>query len=292
MKKTLTLVLLILLVFGLAAEISIIKAESGTKLDVKSLSKDLRDYDVIFFGEWHGDGRLHRLQREILPGLLDDERELILSFEMWERDSQGYLDDFMTRAMPEDEFTQMSRVWSNYQDYRPLLIFGQKHKLKAVAANIPRAYASRTAKEGWDFVETLPPEQRAWIATELTAPDDEYCQAFIETMGNMSEHPLDQSSLQTMYMAQCIKDDTMAESIALALRDNPKARVIHFNGDFHSRNFLGTVSRLQNALPELKIAVLTPQVSEDIEFLMQTEDASMPGTHIILMPDTPEVEGK
>jgi len=292
MKKLLTLVLLILLIFGLAAEISIIKAESGARLDAKSLGKDLRAYDVIFFGEWHGDQHLHQLQSQILPGLLDDERELILSFEMWERDTQEHLDAFVAREMPEGEFTRMSRAWPNYQDYRPLLIFAQKQNLKAVAANIPRIYANRTAKEGWDFVKTLPPEERAWIASELTAPDDDYRQAFFETMGNMSGHPLNQESLQSMYMAQCIKDDTMAESIALALRNSPKARVIHFNGDFHSRSFLGTVSRLQNALPDKKIAVITPQVSADTEALMQKEDARMPGTHLILMPDTPEEEGK
>jgi uncharacterized iron-regulated protein len=292
MKKLLTLVLLILLIFGLAAEISIIKAESGARLDAKSLGKDLRAYDVIFFGEWHGDQHLHQLQSQILPGLLDDERELILSFEMWERDTQEHLDAFVAREMPEEEFTRMSRAWPNYRDYRPLLIFAQKQNLKAVAANIPRIYANRTAKEGWDFVKTLPPEERAWIASELTAPDDDYRQAFFETMGNMSGHPLNQESLQSMYMAQCIKDDTMAESIALALRNSPKARVIHFNGDFHSRSFLGTVSRLQNALPDKKIAVITPQVSADTEALMQKEDAGMPGTHLILMPDTPEEEGK
>lgn len=284
MKKIIVFGLLLLLVFGLFAEIQIIKADSGVKLDPKTLSKDLKQYDVIFFGERHGDKALHRLQREILPGLLDGERELILSFEMWERDAQKALDSFISGDLSEADFKKISGIWPNYEDYRPLLIFAQKNKLQAVAANIPRSYANRTAKEGWGFVEHLPPEERALIATKLSAPDDAYREAFFTVMGKMSSHPMNQENLQNMYLAQCIKDDTMAESIALALKDKPTARLIHFNGDFHSRNFLGTVSRLKKSMPELKIAVLTPQTAEPSEEILQNEGAALPGTHLLLVP--------
>lgn len=292
MKKIIVFSLLLLFGLGLFAEIRIIKVDSGLELDPKTLSKDLKHYDVIFFGERHEDKALHRLQREILPGLLDDERELILSFEMWERDAQKALDSFISGEMSEADFKKVSRIWSNYDDYRPLLIFAQKNKLKAIAANVPRAYASRTAKEGWDFVEYLPPEERACIAAKLTAPDDAYREAFFEVMGKMNSHPMNQDNLQNMYLAQCIKDDTMAESIVLALKDNPKARIIHFNGDFHSRNFLGTVSRLQNSMPDLKIAVLTPQEGDPDKEILQSEDSSRPGTHLLFLPASNEEEGR
>ena len=55
----------------------------------------------------------------------------------------------------------------------------------------------------------------------------------------------------------------MAESIVSALKMKPKARVIHFNGDFHSKSFLGTASRIQEMLPKKKVAVISPSSRED-----------------------------
>ena len=293
MKKILYLCLLLLIGTMLFAfETTILRSETGSRLELQELAKNLQDYDVIFFGEWHGEKPLHELQRELLAELPLTDRALILSFEMWERQSQEHVDAFLADKISEEEFVKLSEAWPNYEDYQPLIHFAKKHNLQVVAANIPRPYASRTAKEGWDFVEKLPPEERALIAAKLTAPDDEYRKAFFQTMGDMSAHPMKAESLERMYQAQCMKDDTMAESIALALKENPKARVLHFNGDFHSHNFLGTVSRLQSAMPELKIAVLSPLLTENIkEFKLNKEEAAG-GTYIILMPSPEQEEGK
>ncbi|MCB5266443.1 MAG: ChaN family lipoprotein [Candidatus Cloacimonetes bacterium] len=293
MKKILNLSLLLLMGTMLFAfDVTILSSETGARLELQELAKDLRNYDVIFFGEWHGEKSLHQLQRELLAELPLADRQLILSFEMWERHAQEDLDLFLADKIPEEEFVKLSEAWPNYEDYQPLIHFAKKHKLTVVAANVPRPYASRTAKEGWDFTEELPPGERVLIAAKLTAPDDEYREAFFQTMGDMTGHPMKAESLERMYQAQCMKDDTMAESIALALKKNPKARVLHFNGDFHSHKFLGTVSRLQSAMPELKIAVLSPLVTENIEeFKLDKEEASA-GTHIILMRSPEQEEGK
>ncbi len=293
MKKILYLSLLLLFAFKLSAvEVKILSSETGARLELQELAKDLQNYDVIFFGEWHGEKPLHRLQRELLAEFPTEDRALILSFEMWERQSQEYVDAYLADKISEDEFIKLSEAWPNYEDYLPLIQYAKKQNLQVVAANIPRPYASRTAKEGWDFVEKLPFEERTLIAAKLTAPDDEYRKAFFQTMGDMSAHPMKAESLQRMYQAQCMKDDTMAESIALALNENPKARVLHFNGDFHSRDFLGTVSRLQSAMPELKIAVLSPLLVKDMDRFQLEEEAAAAGTYIMLMPAAEEEEGK
>ncbi len=57
----------------------------------------------------------------------------------------------------------------------------------------------------------------------------------------------------------------MAESIVNALKMRAKARSSPFNDDdFHSRNFSGTVSRVQSILPIKKIAVISPLPIEKI----------------------------
>jgi len=289
MRKTFFTLLMILMNISLMATPKILRSSDMAELELKALSEDLMQYDVIFFGEHHGNAILHELQKDILPGLHTANRDLILSFEMWERDTQGVLDAFLAAKIPEDEFILDSRAWPNYEDYRPLLIFAREHGLNAIAANIPRQYASRTAREGWDFVQKLPDEEREFIAAKLTAPDDSYKKEFMQVMGKMGAHGMQKEAMENLYKAQCIKDDTMAESIVLALMEKPQARVIHFNGDFHSRSFLGTVSRLIDSMPQLKVAVLTPQLIAEGENLPLPEEAKTLGTHLILIPaDTRE----
>jgi uncharacterized iron-regulated protein len=194
------------------------------------------------------------------------------------------LDSFLKDEISEEVFIKESRAWPNYQDYRPLILFAKEHGLNVIAANVPRHYAARTAREGWDFVMDLPEKERSYIAKTLTAPDDEYKQEFLSTMNNMDAHMVDRQSMDRFYMAQTIKDDTMAESIVNALKDSPTSRLIHFNGDFHSRSFLGTVSRLQAAMPKIKIAVLTPLVMNKEIAELKPEEAQQLGTYIIVLP--------
>jgi hypothetical protein len=62
-----------------------------------------------------------------------------------------------------------------------------------------------------------------------------------------------------MYEAQCLKDDTMAESIVGYLNARPYRRplVVHVNGKFHSDYGLGTVSRVLARRPLTRTAVIT-----------------------------------
>lgn len=290
MKKVIISLIAILMLSGLSAELRIVKSKSAKDISLKALGKDLKHYDVIFFGEFHDNASIHKLQRELLPYLVDGSRKLVLSFEMWERDTQELLDAFLADKIDEQSFIEGSRAWSNYQDsYRPLILFAKEHRLAVVAANVPREYAGRSSRSGWDFVEDLPSEERALIAAQLTAPDDAYREAFIQTMQGMGSHAFEAESLERFYQAQCMKDDTMAESIVIALDYYKAARVIHFNGAFHSQNGLGTVSRLQKALPQLKIAIINPIMHEDWQSLKVDKSMRASGTHLLLM-DTAAAE--
>ena len=108
----------------------------------------------------------------------------------------------------------------------------------------------------------------------------------MRTMQDMVGHDFDADSLERYYQAQCIKDDTMAESIVIALDYYKKRPLIHFNGAFHSRSFLGTADRLQEALPRLKIAVITPVFSEDWQKLKPAAELLAQGSYLLLMDDT------
>ena len=285
MKILLISLQMILLLGILNGKARIFSNNAGKDITLDELGRELMAYDVIFFGEEHGNPTLHQLQRELLPCLQKTGQSLILSFEMWERDTQSVLDAFLASEITEDDFVKRSRVWNNYpSDYRPLIMFAKEQQLQTIAANVPQVYAAMVARGGWDFIHDLPLEQRKMIATRLNAPDDAYRASFYETMNRMGGHVFDKTILENYYKAQCMKDETMAESIYMALQEHPDARVLHFNGTFHSQDFLGTVARLQTLAPELKIAVISPMPHDDWRELMPDQNQIKAGTHLILLP--------
>lgn len=264
MKKVLVMSVLAIMMSCTFAQTRFVDTKTELMPDTKAVAKELATYDVIMFGELHDIEALHKLQEELSQVLVDLFPNLALSFEMWERDMQPIVDQYLAENLSEAEFLKQSRAWTNYEDYLPLINLAKQRRLEVIAANIPREYATRVAREGWEFVDNLPEDERKLIARKLTAPDDDYRKEFVETI-RMGGHEFSDKDLENYYRAQCIKDDTMAESIADFIKRSPGTKVIHYNGDFHSRNRLGTVSRLQILMPNLKIAVLSPHPTEDLE---------------------------
>ena len=63
---------------------------------------------------------------------------------------------------------------------------------------------------------------------------------------------------ERFYLAQCVKDETMAESVAAALRHAGRgATIFHVTGAFHSDYGQGTVDRVRRRTPEARVVVIT-----------------------------------
>jgi uncharacterized iron-regulated protein len=207
--------------------------------------------DVVFLGEYHEDPNTHVLQFEILSELYAMRQgHVALSMEQFERDVQSVLDDYLAGRIDEAAFLAQSRPWPNYDpDYKRMIEFSKAQGLPVCAANIPRPLASRVAKEGFDAAWAgYTPEERPWIAAETSAPKDAYYSLFAQVMGGGGDAHggmgMSEDMLYSVYQAQCIKDDTMAESIARLREADPSALIVHTNGSFHSDYRLGTVMRV------------------------------------------------
>ncbi|HEY7059101.1 MAG TPA: ChaN family lipoprotein, partial [Vicinamibacterales bacterium] len=69
------------------------------------------------------------------------------------------------------------------------------------------------------------------------------------------------------YLAQCVKDETMAESIAGAVRqatERPRT-VVHYNGSFHSDFGEGTAEKAARRLTGRRIVVVTIIPVDDLD---------------------------
>ena len=258
--------------------------------DFESMLAELARADVVFIGEQHDDPGTHRLELAILEGLIRRRPSIVVALEMFERDVQPQLDEYLAGRMSEEDFLKTARPWPNYAtDYRPLVEFARAHGWRVIAGNVPRRYASQVAKSGLPALDTLPPAERSMIARQIQAPQDDYFKRFKEAMtghpGATSKKdepkapkdPKAESEMRAMtervYQAQCIKDETMAESIAntyLSATD-PKPLIIHYNGAFHSDYELGTAARTQQRLPKAHVRVVSAIPVDNLDVIKADE---------------------
>jgi len=255
----------------------------GAFTDFEALAATLAREDVVVFGEQHDDPGTHRMQRALLEALARRRGQVVLSLEMFERDVQPILDAYLAGDLTEDEFLAQARPWPNYAtDYRPLVEFARAVGWPVVAANVPRRLAALVAREGLAALHTLPPEERTLAAATIDCPRDRYYENFAAAMrshptGEPGTAEEEEARIRRYYEAQCVKDETMAESIVATLEgltgSQPDAArnagsrplIVHMTGAFHSDYALGTVERIRRRAPGRNIAVISAIPVADLD---------------------------
>jgi uncharacterized iron-regulated protein len=252
---------------------------SATAITLDQAAEALKDYDVVFVGEFHDHIANHLAQLALLRSLHQRLPKLALSMEQFERDRQSKLDDYLAGKIGEETLTN-GLGWNDYaQAYRPLVEYAKDNRLPVIAANAPRDIVRCVAREGAAYLNRLSAAQRSLVAAELHAEDGPYKQKFLRFAGDDPAHggSGDGKAKQRMennFTAQVSRDDTMAESIANFLQANPGYHLLHVTGAFHVAGKLGTVERLRVRMPQLKIALVMPvQIGADSTSLKPDGDA-------------------
>lgn len=218
----------------------------------------LKEYQVIFFGEFHDSQPIH--DAELLKGLHDLHGDkMVLSMEMFERDVQTTMDDYLAGTLSEELFLSQSRPWPQYMTaYKPMVEFAKEKGIPVLTGNIPRRMAAAYAKAR--SLDGVAAADKRYLPKVHAAGSDAYRTKFAATMAGMNDMPggmkVPEAMIQPMFMAQCLKDDAMAESIAEYLDVHGDAIVYHVVGNFHSEGHLGAVEKLHGLRPDLKIAVI------------------------------------
>jgi len=269
----------------------------GKPRTLDNLLHRMRNVDVIFLGESHDDPVAHSLQMRLLRQVNEPRskeapvRPLALSLEMFERDVQPVLDEYLAGQITEQHFLASSRPWNNYrQDYRPLLEYAREKEVPVLAANAPRRYVNRVGRLGALSLKGIPDPQRRGLPP---LPYGEASSAYAAKFNDlMKEHgpkkpepkknkkppkpsptpptppgpprmPPADSPVKAApdsrrgLEAQSLWDATMAYSIAEFLMRSPGAQVIHLNGRFHTEKRLGIGDHLLRYRPGTPFVVVT-----------------------------------
>jgi uncharacterized iron-regulated protein len=236
----------------------------------EKVTVDLANYDVVLIGEHHNNSINHWLEKKITEALFEKKNgQIILGAEMFERDNQQALDSYLAGKIEGKNLKDSVRLWNNYEtDYKPLLDFAKDKKLQFIATNVPRKYASQTSKQGIKTLNELPEQEKKFIA-QLPIEVTLETRGYREMKSLMGDH-VDELKLMNFISAQAIKDATMAESII----NNWQAgkTFIHYNGDYHSKQYGGIYWYLKKKNPNLKIAVISVFESEKPDLILPEKD--------------------
>ena len=239
----------------------------GQPSSIDEIMMSLDSAEVVFLGEFHDDPVAHALQLEIFKKAIEKyaaKRRVTLSLEMFERDVQTVLNEYLAGQISENHFLLSSRPWPRYKDdYRPLVELAKEKKLDVVAANAPRRYVNMVSRKGREAVNGLSPLAKTWLAPLPYAEASEaYSKKFKALMGSSAEASM---GIDKILSSQSLWDATMAYSVAESLKKNKGSLVVHLNGGFHTENRLGTVEHFLKYRKNGRAVVVTMRYEDDFK---------------------------
>ncbi|UKN03373.1 ChaN family lipoprotein [Paracrocinitomix mangrovi] len=237
---------------------AIFSSETGKKAKPQDIVDELKDADVIFFGEEHNDSIGHQLQLMLFKLMFDSYGEkAVLSMEMFDRDVQYIMDEYLQGLIKQSYFLKDSRKWSNYKDYAPMVEFAKEKGLAVICANAPFRYVNVATKHGLDGLMKLSEKAKEALAPlPYTLASGAYKAKLDALMGHDPSNP-DSKPSYDMIPGQSLWDATMAYSIYQKLQAKPDSKILHLVGRFHVDEHFGIVERLKEFDPNIKVVVVS-----------------------------------
>lgn len=248
------------------ANYRIYSVKLAKEVSVNEIVDDMKTNDVLFYGEEHNDSVTHYLENKIFETLFQKySNNVTLSMEMFERDVQPIMNEYLTSDIRERNFKKDARAWSNYRDYRPMVEFSKTNKLDVICANAAGRYSNLAGRKGQSALMKLPLESKKFFAP---LPYDTASGKYYEKLMGLSGHgsstdtakkvaPIMGMGTFNLITAQSLWDATMAYSISEYLKLHKTKKVFQVNGRFHSDEHFAVVTQLKKYNPKIKVLVIS-----------------------------------
>ncbi len=239
----------------------IIYKSDGTKSSYSEIIKEAEKSDILMIGELHNNAVSHWLEFELTKDINEIKNgKITLGAEMFESDDQLVLDEYLSGKISDNNFKTEAKLWQNYKtDYKPLVDFAKTNKLKFIATNIPRRYASLVYSRGLESLDSIAIDAYQWIVP-LPFEIDMNLNCYKDILEKAGGH-----GGENLPKSQAIKDATMAYFIDQNFEE--KNLFIHYNGSYHSENHEAICWYLKKYDKNYKILTLTTIEQDDIKIL-------------------------
>ncbi|GGE47399.1 putative iron-regulated protein [Pedobacter psychrotolerans] len=251
------------------------------EISVDEIIADMKNVDVLFFGEEHNDSVGHDLEAKILEKLNKTyPQQVALSMEMFHTDVQPIINEYLANVISEKNFIKEARAWDNYPDYKPLIEYAKVNKLHVIAANAAARYSNAVTRGGLIVLKDFPKTSLNFLPPlPVDTASGRYYQKFTALLGGHN------MGTMKVYQTQNFWDATMAWSVSRFIDENKGVKVFHINGRFHSDEKLGTLAKLRQYSPKIKILNISAFSDQDFEKTESPKFSNL-GDYIIITDPT------
>jgi uncharacterized iron-regulated protein len=264
----------------------------------KDIALAMDQFDILFVGEEHNDSVGHFFQKIMLESLHDRyQKNLVLSMEMFDRDVQDVMDEYLQGFIKEKVFIKDARAWNNYSDYRPMIELAKAKGLDVVCTNAPRRYTNLVGREGLNALRRLPEASKKNFAP---VPYDTAKGEYYNKLMGLTNHsgkttdtakpaaiPMGMGGFN-LVLAQSLWDATMAYSMVMYKKRFPAKKMMMVNGRFHSESSLGIVQQISNYQPKLNCLIVTVLPDESFNEIDWNKFKHLGDYIVITNPEIPK----
>jgi uncharacterized iron-regulated protein len=238
---------------GIVVEIS-----TQRRLSFEAFVTAVAQAQVVAVGEEHYHPDIQAFELRLLQALVQYRpQHVVLAMEFLERDMQSAIDAYLSGNNDATTLqTQIKATPDFIQFYFPLVQYARQAAVPILALNVPRSLARRVANEGLQAVaEGLLPSERAYLAATFLALTPQYRAYFLQAVA--AAHPLPEEQRDRFVEAAYLKDETMAESLAVLLERVTDVTVLAIAGRFHFDYGLAIPTLLRQRRPRVTIQRVT-----------------------------------
>lgn len=192
---------------------------------------DLKQKRIVMIGESHTNQLHHDVQFEVIKGLVESGKPVVLALEMFNPGQNDALALWSSGKTDPDTFleqTDFLTTWShNYRYYKPIFDYCREKQIPIYGTNVERKYASKINLGGLSsltdedlqilpYIDTANVEHKFLINVMMDGMDASMPKQFVN-----------------MYAAQCLWDAAMGEGAIEAAKKHPEATIVILAGSGH-----------------------------------------------------------
>ncbi len=254
---------------GNAQEMRLYDLNRGETYSHDRAVRQLQSVRFVLVGEHHNNARHHEAQLQVIRALYQAGHQVAIGLEMFRRDSQAQLDQWIAGEMSEAQFMPVYLDNWNYgwDLYGPIFAYAREHRIPMVGLNVSRRITAQVAYHG--FV-SLSDEQKGRLENITCNVTPEYRDFIHRAYG---AHGHGQMNFNRFCEAQLVWDTSMALNALIHIEKHPDRIMVILAGSGHARK-LGIPTQISTLNPQPYAVVLpeTPGVFDAKSITVQDAD--------------------
>ncbi|MCP4371518.1 MAG: PDZ domain-containing protein [Deltaproteobacteria bacterium] len=230
---------------------------------IEDIFPELMKSRIIFVGENHDRFAHHINQLNIIRKLHKAGVKIGVGMEMFQKPYQKAVDDYLVGRINEAEFLKQTEYFNkwryDYNLYKPIIDFLKQNNIPLVALNIDGNISKKTAREG---IDSLSKNERKQLPDKLDFSNQLY-RGDLHRIFDIHSEETNLKDFNQFFQAQTLWDETMADSAANFLADNPASKLVIFAGNGHVRHKYGIPQRLYRRVNEPYTVIVQDEEIED-----------------------------